>query len=414
MSVVVTDHHQIPEAIPEAQAVINPHRPDSRYPERELSGAGVVFRLCEGITKELNHNVDSYRRAFLDLACLGTIADVMPLVGENRIIAKFGLQCLQETKKAGLKALMREAKVGQDPGKPLNSYNVGWHLGPRLNAAGRIEDAANALKLLIERDDAVATQLAQALEVINTERRTQTQLAVEEATTIVIENRLHEQKVIVVSNPSWHGGIVGIVAGRLVERFCRPALVVTVDEATGACKGSARSIPNYHLADAIWAFPNLMTGGGHAMAAGCSFQQKDLDAVRTALNEYARDRLHPDDLVPKVGADLEVESRELDDETVEELSLLEPFGCENQAPQFCAKSVDIAALMPTKNPSHVRLRLKHRHQTISAIAFGLGERLAEVPVNAKLDFIFSAEINEFRGERNMQWQVKEFRPSAGP
>jgi single-stranded-DNA-specific exonuclease len=411
MAVVVTDHHQIAETIPEAQAVINPHRVDSRYPERELSGAGVVFRLCEGIAKELGFPIPNFRRAFLDLACLGTIADVMPLLGENRVIAKFGLERLQNTKKAGLKALMLQANVGQDSGRPLSSYNVGWHLGPRLNAAGRIEDAANALKLLIEKDPSVATELAKSLEAINTDRRTRTQTAVEEATALAMENGYDKHKVVVVASSKWHGGLVGIVAGRLVERFCRPALVATIDEATGACKGSARSIAKYHLADAIWAFPELLSGGGHAMAAGCSFDLKNLEAVRAALNDYAEPRLGPDDLIPKLGAELEVSPAELDDSTVEELAALEPFGCANPAPQFFAGSVSIAALMPTKNPSHVRLRLSHGAQKVAAIAFNLGERLAELPQSAKLDLIFTAETNEFRGERTVQWQIKDFRAS---
>jgi single-stranded-DNA-specific exonuclease len=410
MEVVVTDHHQIAETIPEAVAVVNPHRADCLYPFKELSGAGIVFRLCEGIARELDHPIDSFRRAFLDLACLGTIADVMPLHGENRVIARFGLERLQATKKLGLQALMREANVGQDPGRPLAAYNVGWHLGPRLNAAGRIEDAATALRLLIERDETRANQLAKDLEAINIDRKLKTVTAVEQAIEQVLQNGYHEHAMIVVLNQEWHPGIVGIVAGRLVERFGRPTLAATID-AHGRCKGSARSIPGFHLAEAIWAFPGIMTGGGHAMAAGCSFALSDLETVRSSLSDFAKQVLKPEDFIPKVVADVEVQPDELDEEAIGELSMLEPFGCENPKPMFLAREVRVKSIFPTRNPNHVRLKLLHGDNLLSGIAFNLGERFQTVSEGDLVDVLFRAELNEFRGETTPQWQVEDFRPS---
>lgn len=410
MRVVVTDHHAIGTDIPDAEAVVNPHRTDSEYGFSELSGAGVVFRLCEGLTRELGFPVAGYHRAFLDLAAIGTIADVMPLIGENRIIAKFGLERLQETQKVGLKALMREAKVGQEPDKTVKARDIGWQIGPRLNAVGRIEDAARALQLLIEADAAVAQNLARQLEQINFERRAQTQRIAEEAEEMVLAMGYGDKSLLMVASPEWHPGIVGIVASRLVERFHRPAFVMTIDGENGICKGSARSIPAFHLAEAIWAHPELMHGGGHAMAAGCSFPLERLPEVRAALESYAGARLTPDDLVPAVLADMEVTWDEVTLAAAEGLHWLEPFGCANTEPVFLARAVSLSQVRPTRAPQHVRLVMRQNDgAAFLGIAFGIGEGLTEMGAGSVVDVLFKPEVNEFRGERELQWKVRDYR-----
>ncbi|HEY0866260.1 MAG TPA: single-stranded-DNA-specific exonuclease RecJ, partial [Fimbriimonas sp.] len=281
MTVVVTDHHSIGECFPNAHAFVNPHRTDSNYPFAELSGAGVAFKICEGITQEIGFKLDSFYRAYLDLAALGTIADVMPLRGENRIIARFGLERLADTKKAGLQALKEVA--GLEAGKPVRAYHVGFVLGPRLNATGRIDDAATALKLLMTTDANEARSLALQIEQFNIARRAEQDRIIEEAVQMVVETQSHLKNVIVVSNPGWHTGLVGIVAGRLVDMFHRPVFVLNEGE-DGRCKGSARTIPGFDLADAIRSFPDLMEGGGHAMAAGCSFPLQNLSDVQQSLH----------------------------------------------------------------------------------------------------------------------------------
>jgi single-stranded-DNA-specific exonuclease len=411
MKVVVTDHHAIAGELPGADAVVNPHRTDSEYPFSELSGAGVAFRLCEGLTRELGFPVSGYQRAFLDLASLGTIADVMPLLGENRVIAKFGLDRLQDTQKVGIQALMREAGVGQDPMRPVTSRDVGWQLGPRLNAVGRIEDAAAALQLLIEQDQVAATLLAKELERINFDRRSQTEATAEEAEEIILTNGLHERRVIVVAKEGWHPGIVGIVASRLVQKFNRPCFVMTVDAAAANYKGSARSITKFHLAEAIWAHPELMQGGGHAMAAGCHFPVDRLEEVREALDAFASTRLSPEDLRPAIFADMEAEWNEVTISAAEGLLALEPFGCANPEPLFVAKSVSLCQIRPTKSPQHVRLVLRQNEgAAFSGIAFGIGESLTEAGAGSVVDLLFRPEVNEFRGMRELQWKVRHFRP----
>ncbi|MBC8065034.1 MAG: single-stranded-DNA-specific exonuclease RecJ, partial [Chlorobia bacterium] len=283
MRVVVTDHHTVGHSLPDAHAIVNPHRADSKYPFPELSGAGVVLKLCAGLTRDLGMPVDKFYRGFLDLAVLGTVADVMPLYGENRIIAKFGLERLAETQKVGLQALKEIAGVKL----PLRTYAIGFQLGPRINAVGRIDDSGLALKLLLENDYEAAKGIALTIEQFNIDRKDSQQKMIEEAIEMVETQGLAEKYVIAVASADWHAGIVGLVAGRLVERYNRPAFCFIIDEARGLYKGSARSIPAFSVVDAIRAYPDLIEGGGHNMAAGCSFLSSEFENVAALLNEYA-------------------------------------------------------------------------------------------------------------------------------
>lgn len=412
MVVVVTDHHTIGHCLPEAHAIVNPHREDAEYPFAELSGAGVAFKLCAGLTQELGHPVEGFYRGFLDLAALGTIADVMPLVGENRIIARFGLERLAETKKVGIQALMRVAGVEPRPGKPLRAGDVGWRLGPRLNAAGRIDDAAMALKLLLESDETAAEAIAADIEEVNVARRAEQQRVMEEAAARAEADGSHRRNVLVVASDGWHAGIVGIVAGRLVERYRRPTFVLTINLETGMAKGSARSIPNFNLADAIRAFPELMDGGGHAMAAGCAFPAERLDQVIAALDRYAAERLTEEDFRPVLQADLELEPEEVTFAATDALSMMEPFGCENPEPTFVARRMPLASVRPTRNPAHAQVAFRRPGAgMIQGIAFGLGETLVQETAGNELDLLFVPSINEYRGMRELKWQVKAFTPS---
>ena len=409
MAVVVTDHHSIAGDLPNAAAVVNPHRSDSIYPFDELSGAGVVFKLCQGLSQELGHDNHNYHRAFLDLAALGTIADVMPLIGENRIIAKFGLERLADTRKPGLRALIEAANITVDPGKPLKASHVGFQLGPRLNAAGRIDDAAMALNLLLENDPSAATALARQIENVNTNRKAEQQKVMDEAAEMVLEQGSDKRNVIVVAKEGWHAGIVGIVAGRLVELFCRPTFVLTIDAATGTAKGSARTIPGFNLADAIRSQPDLMSGGGHAMAAGCSMKAENIAAAANALDAYAAEFLRPEDFIPSIRVDMEVDPSEVTLAATEALAKLEPFGFSNPEPLFLSRGVTVAQIIPTKNPIHVRLVLQSENGlTTPGIAFGIGERLTQAGAGVDADVLFQANVNEWKGARSLQWQVKDF------
>jgi len=411
MAVVVTDHHTVGSEIPKAVAVVNPHRPDSKYPFEELSGAGVAFKLCEGLTRELGHNPSHYYRAFLDLAALGTIADVMPLIDENRIIAKFGLEQLAKTKKVGLIELMKVAGIAPGGGKPLKAYHVGFGIGPRLNAAGRLDDAAISLDLLLESDPERARTMAEEIDSINNERKTEQERIYQEAVQKVLAEGKAEKNVIVIANENWHSGVIGIVAGKLVEYFRRPCFVASIDPKSGMIKGSARSIPGFNLADALRSHEGLISGGGHAMAAGFSAEVAAIDDLNNALHDYAGGILSEDDFLPQIRIDAEIDPSSVSMAMAESLAMLEPFGVGNPEPVFLARGVQFAQVLPTRNPSIVRLVVRHSKGTSNGVMFSGGEAMAGWDRNQQVDVVFRAMVDEYNGSRSVKWEVRDFAPS---
>ena len=406
MNVVVTDHHELKDTMPEAQAIVNPHRSDSVYPFTNLSGAGVVFRLCEGLTKEIDaRGVDSYRRHYLDFAALGTIADVMPLTGDNRIIAKFGLERLSESKKKGIVALKQIAEVPQRVG----SYDVGFKLGPRLNAAGRVDDAALSLRLLLSDDGDEALEIANELNRHNTERRIMQDQMVEEALAMAESQGAENQQVILVFNADWHPGVVGIVAGKLKDKYHRPAFVGTIDPESGKGKASGRSIPGLNLAEMIKGSYPLVEGGGHALAAGISFQEPLLADIRARFNEFASLTLSPEDLVPTIEISAEVKPSEVTRELINSLNLFEPFGMANPKPNLVAYGLELTSLRSTADGAHAQMTFKADGETFQAIAFGQFTAAQSLGVGAKVDVVFEPTINSYRGQESVQWKVSDLR-----
>lgn len=408
MRVVVTDHHTIGEHLPDAEAVVNPHRSDSKYPFSELSGAGVVFKLCAGIAEELGLPLANYYRAYLDLAALGTVADIMPLRGENRIIAKFGLEQLRDSKKAGLRALMRESRLDERAAKGLKAWDISFVLGPRLNAAGRVDDAKLALELLMATNEQQAAPLARRIEELNTQRKTEQEQIVKEAIEQVLLTGQAENPVIFVWNEKWHGGLVGIVAGKLVETFHRPAFVATVDVESGKLRGSARSIEGFHLADAVRAHSEIMTGGGHAMAAGFGAQKELSETVHGALKAYGESQLTPEMLVKRHFADVEMTPDQIDFLSVEELERMEPFGEANREPVVWLRRVPVVEVKQTKNPAHPQLVVKVGGGVAKAPAFNLGERFDGLRGGFEADLMVVPSIDEWQGVRRLQLRVRDF------
>ena len=405
MRVVVTDHHELDETLPDADAVINTHREDSEYPFPKLSGAGVVFKLCQGLTEEIGWPVAKYLDHFLDLAVLGTVADVMPLIGENRIIAKFGLERLTQTKRPGLRALLEVAEVKG----AVTAGHIGFQLGPRLNAAGRIEDAASSLALLLETDPLRAAMEANRINDINRRRREEQEQIMLEAVERVRELGHDRRNVIVVGGAGWHTGIVGIVASKIVETFHRPAIVLNLDEKKGIAKGSARSIKGFHLADAIKMHPELMTGGGHEMAAGCSFQLADLEAVQDALHAYGGTVLSPEDLIPSLGVDLEIAPEEWSIEGVQSLRALEPTGMANPGVHGAAHDVLIVEKRTMgQNQEHLKLIIQGPGgRKIPIVAWRRAEEFADLQIGDRIDVRFRPETNEYMGNVTVQWKAEE-------
>jgi len=408
MRAVVTDHHELGNGVPDAVAVVNPHRDDSTYPYPHLSGVGVVFKLCAGITEELGHRKDVFYRAYLDLAVLGTVADVMPLTGENRIITKFGLENLRNTKKPGLRALLHVSDRAKEDTQ-LTPRCIGFQLAPRINAVGRIDDAAVALEMLLSEDYDAALDIARRLDTLNTERRLEQGRMFDEAVLAIENEQLGNRNVILVANPAWHPGIIGIVAGKIVETYHRPAFVVAIGK-DGVGKGSARSIPGFHLADALTAHRDvILGGGGHELAAGFSLKEENIRKFADGLHEYAGEFLGPDDFAKKVRADLECEAEEGNRDAAKALQAMAPYGQDNPMPTLFCRDMEIVQVTPTSKPEHVRVTLSKNGRLVEAMGFGNGIELSELPHNSHLDVACELSLDYFNGREQFKWIIRDFR-----
>ncbi len=398
MTVVVTDHHEIGATKPNAHAFVNPHRHDSKYPFPSLAGAGVAYKVAQAVSNECGATNDQFSRAFLDLVCLGTISDVVPLIDENRILASLGLDALNHTKKAGLIALKKVSDLKS--GAKVSSRDVGWRIGPRINASGRIDDAAHALKLLMEDDVKEATQLAELLNKHNFERQREQKRVLEHAEELVMQNGLHEKSLIFVHAPGWHPGIVGIVAGRLANKFYRPTLVGTIDEETGIVKGSARSIPGFSLYSAFETSKELFDScGGHEMAAGFSARVENIDQITEVMIAIAEKSLGEEGLIPKTFADIELEANELTAEAIESLTRLEPFGEGNRQPEFVIRNVRFSAVSTLPNyPDHVRFTLDLPNP-IAGLAWNMAEQFESIFLDKDVDVLFRTEFETWNGKQ---------------
>lgn len=403
MNVVVTDHHLLKENLPPADAIVNPHRSDSIYPYPNLSGVGVVFKLCAGITAELGHSLDHYYRAYLDLATLGTVADIMPLTGENRIIVANGLERVQLSQKPGLRALISKINL---KGK-LTTRNIGFNLGPRLNAAGRIDDAALSLKLMLATEDDVAMEIADQLEALNNERRSEQERVVAEAMEMVGASEDFDLPLVILAKEGWHEGLVGLMAGNLVKEYYRPAFVARIMD--GEAKGSARSIPGFHLADALNRVGHLLNShGGHELAAGFSMDIENFDEFKRLLLEDAAKVLSPELLVRTLTIDAETTIRETNLDSLAQLARLEPYGQANPEPLFLARGVKLSHTMPMKDPSHVRAVLSDgRKNIVTGVGFGIAPLFEGISPGDTVSVVFTTEIDTYGGKESAKWMIKD-------
>ena len=398
IDVIVTDHHLPETALPPAVAVLNPNRPDCEYPEKNLCGAGVAFKLVQGLLARRGWPADKFRRvceSFLKLVAIATVADVVPLTGENRVIVTHGLRGLDRVRNPGLRALLDVA--GFPEGISPTARQVAFQIAPRINAAGRMDTAKAAVEMFLTTDPARAKELAQQLHDHNDDRR-QTEVEVRE-----ICEGIHVadgERALVYYGESWHRGVLGIVASRLVERFYRPTFVLGKNESDGLASGSGRSIPAFHLLDALESMPDLFDKfGGHEHAAGVTLDPSRVDEFRERFNAYAAARLTADDLVPRLEIDAVLDLREIDDESVNGVFALAPFGHGNEAPLFAAANVEVAGPPALWKEKHVRLLVKHNGRTLSLKAFNFAERLGEMPAGARVDIAFSLEDDAYSAAR---------------
>ena len=395
MRVIVTDHHELGPVTPEAHALVNPHRPDSKYPFPHLCGAAVAFKIAQAVAEECGATRNQFIRAYLDLVCLGTIADVVPLIGENRILASFGLKSLAESKKKGIQALLSVAKIDVRVG--VTAFDVGWRLGPRINAAGRVDDAEHALRLLLTDDDKEAREAAELLDSHNQARRDEEKRILAHADEIILENELQKRSLIFVAAPGWHPGVIGIVAGRIAEKYFRPALVASINDEDGTARGSARSIPAFELHKALVANRDLfITCGGHAKAAGFSIENSRIEEATEQLIAYADGVLSPEDVGVTFIADSEVQTDELDLASFKALQRMQPFGEMNPQPRFIVRDCTINCVKPTATGEHMQFALDCKRK-IYGIGFDMAPNFDGIEDGAQVDVLFEPRLDEYNG-----------------
>lgn len=400
LDVIVTDHHEPPAVIPEAYAVINPKKPSCSYPFDRLAGVGVAFKLAHALLGEAPLHL-------ADLAALGTIADLVPLVDENRILAKVGLNRLNQTQNKGLQALIRVCGLS---GNELTAGHVGFALGPRLNAGGRLETAEAAVKLLTTQDQTEADHCAQTLDDLNRERQELVQQMTQEAVEMVREQYPPDQnRVLVLAKEGWNVGVVGIVASRLVEMFYRPTLVLGIDPQKGTAKGSARSIAGFDMYEALTACRELLPHyGGHTMAAGMTLPVANLDPLRQKLNELAGEWLAPDDFIPLTKVDVAMELEEINLDAVEQLQQLAPFGMGNPTPLVMLREVEASGMRVIgRDENHLKCTLTGRKNSVDAIGFQWAHVTRHVTPKAKFQVLGELSVNEWNGNRKPQLIIRD-------
>lgn len=417
IDVIITDHH-LPEAeLPPAVAVLNPNRPDCDYPEKNLCGVGVAFKLVQALLGRLDWPAGKLRRvleSFLKLVAIGTVADVVPLTGENRIIVKHGLSGLRDVRNPGLRALLDVA--GFTGGSVPSATQVAFRIAPRMNAAGRMATANDVIEMLLTHDADRARVLAERLHAFNAERqKTEADIVeaiLDECARAPVDDT---QPALVFCAANWHRGVLGIVASRLVERFHRPVFVLSEDPEQGLAQGSGRSIPRFHLLDALESMPDLFVKfGGHSHAAGLTLAGKDVAAFRHRLQDYAGSRLTPDDFRAELEIDGTITLREIDERTVAEISALAPFGCGHPVPIFAALGVEVAGAPVVWKEKHLRVPLRQDGRMLWLKAWGFAERIGELAPGSRVDAALVLEEDPYaaaNGLPNWSAVLRDVRPS---
>ena len=403
IDIVITDHHESGEEIPDAEAVVDCKRKDNKYPFRELAGCGVAFKLTQALCKNLELN-ENQALKYLDIACVGTISDVVPLVDENRVIVKLGMLLLKQTKNLGLKQIINNAHF-----KEFNSMSVAFGITPRINACGRLGHQDEALELFTTDNQEKATELAKKMDEYNIQRQLEEKRIYDEAITLLQEEAQTNgiTNCIVLGHENWNPGVIGIVSSRITEKFYKPSILVCFDK--DIAKGSGRSIEGFDLHKALMECDKYLTNyGGHSLAAGLSLNTKDFEKFKNMINEYAEKNIKDEDLIPTINIDLKLEDSQLNIEDVEELKLLEPFGQSNEEPIFMITNLKVVSIKTLSDGKHLKLYLKNQNY-LDAIGFNLGERANELKIGDTIDIVGNLNINEFNNTKKVQMLLKDFK-----
>ncbi|MBR5797695.1 MAG: DHH family phosphoesterase [Clostridia bacterium] len=446
VDMVITDHHECHAELPDACAVVNPHRADCDYPFKELAGVGVVFKLlcayemteCLERGEALIEGAHRICSEYADLVALGTIADVMPIIDENRIIVSYGLHMIANTRRRGLSALIDAALPStrmrggfpipltpeeriQQRKKRVNSGFVGFGLAPRINAAGRISTASKAVELLLADTDEQAVALAQELCEINVRRQVEENRVAEQAYAMIEESvDFDNDRIIVLDGDNWPQGIIGIVSSRVTERYGLPSILISFDGSVqndtptsdDIGKGSGRSIKGMNLVESLMACDDLLIRfGGHELAAGMSIARGNIERFRRRINEVARAQLGEEQLALQLNAECELEPSDMTMRLAEELERMEPFGVANPTPQFIANDMTVSRIIAMGGGKHTKLLLTKGDFSIYAVYFGISPAQLHMTAGERVDVLFQLSINEFQNERTLQMIVQDLRKS---
>ena len=401
IDLIITDHHEPPPVLPNAFATINPKKPGCGYPFKGLAGVGVAFKLSQAL-------LDRIPGHLLEIAAMGTIADLVPLQDENRLIASEGIKALQNSSKPGVKALLDVCGL---KGQELNEEHLGFGIGPRLNAVGRLDSADPAVELLTTDDPELAEQLAADIDALNKTRQELVNTMTQEAFEEVEANYPPDEKnrVLIIAKEGWNAGVIGIVASRLVEKYYRPTIVMSIDREKGVAKGSARSIEAFdmfaNLSECRDILPHF---GGHPMAAGMTIDLDCLESLRSRLNEQAREKLSQEDLTPLTKVDLHCRVEDVTLETIEEMNLLAPFGVSNPKPVVMLKDVNLSQIRRIgSQDNHLKVALEENGATLDGVGFHFGYAFEEIASRAAVSVIGQLSVNEWNGLRKPQIFVKD-------
>ncbi len=409
LDVIICDHHYPGEEIPKALAVLDPKQPSCSYPYKDLSGCGVGFKLIHAYSRV--HGIPFSKIShYLDLVAVSIASDIVPITGENRVMAYFGLKRLNESPRTGLKEIMRESEVT----KALTIEDVVFKIGPRINAAGRMETGSKAVDLLVSSDTRLATEISKEINNFNIERRSVDRIITTEAMRMIAEDqRTVNYRTTVLYNPNWKKGVIGIVASRLIETYYRPTVILT--ESNGFATGSARSVQGYDLYQAIEACSDLLESfGGHMFAAGLTLKKENIRPFMDRFEQYVNSTITEEQLVPRIFIDMELSFSEINDEFFKTMSQFQPFGPENMSPVFVSRNVfdTGSGRMVGSSGEHLKLDLCQEstgQKSFSAIAFSQANHFEYIRGGNPFDICYSLEMNEFRGNRNLQLNIRDIK-----
>jgi single-stranded-DNA-specific exonuclease len=409
LDVIICDHHYPGDEIPKAVAVLDPKQPSCSYPYKELSGCGVGFKLIHAYSRV--HGIPFSEIAhYLDLVAVSIASDIVPITGENRVMAYFGLKRLNESPRTGLKEIIRESEVT----KALTIEDVVFKIGPRINAAGRMETGSKAVDLLVSSDTRLATGISKEINNFNIERRSVDRIITTEAMRMIAEDqRTVNSRTTVLYNPNWKKGVIGIVASRLIETYYRPTVILT--ESNGFATGSARSVQGYDLYQAIESCSDLLESfGGHMFAAGLTLKKENIRPFMERFEQYVNSTITEEQLVPRIFIDTELSFSEINEDFFKTMSQFQPFGPENMSPVFVSRNVfdTGSGRMVGSSGEHLKLDLCQEstgQKSFSAIAFSQADHFEYIKGGNPFDICYSLEMNEFRGNRNLQLNVRDIK-----